>query len=57
MLKWTIAFAVLALLAALFGFGGLATGFASIAKLLFYAFLVLFIISFAVRAFRGQKVA
>jgi uncharacterized membrane protein YtjA (UPF0391 family) len=35
MLAWIVAFLLLALLAALFGFGGIATAFAGIAKILF----------------------
>jgi uncharacterized membrane protein YtjA (UPF0391 family) len=45
MLRWTITFLVIALVAALFGFGGIATGAASIAKVLFFIFLVLFVLS------------
>lgn len=45
MLRWTITFLVIALVAALFGFGGIAAGAASIAKVLFFIFLVLFVIS------------
>ena len=42
LLKWALIFLVLAALAALFGFGGLAQGFADIAKILFFVFLVVF---------------
>ena len=45
MLKWALIFLVVALLAALFGFGGIASGAAGIAKLLFVLFLVVFVIS------------
>ncbi|WP_135465797.1 DUF1328 domain-containing protein [Crenalkalicoccus roseus] len=45
MLYWSLVFLVLALVAALFGFGGLASAFASIAKVLFAIFLVLFLVS------------
>jgi uncharacterized membrane protein YtjA (UPF0391 family) len=38
-------FLVIAILAAVFGFGGIAAGAASIAKILFFVFLVLFVIS------------
>ena len=43
MLRWTMAFLIIALVAALFGFGGIAAGAASIAKVLFFIFLVLFV--------------
>lgn len=45
MLRWTITFLVIALIAALLGFGGIAAGAAGIAKILFFVFLVLFILS------------
>lgn len=45
MLRWAIAFAVLALIAAIFGFGRLAGGFENIAWVLFAIFVVLFVVS------------
>ena len=45
MLGWTLTFLIMAGLAALFGFGVIASTFASIAKILFYVFLVLFALS------------
>jgi uncharacterized membrane protein YtjA (UPF0391 family) len=42
LLKWAGIFFVIALVAAAFGFGGIAAGAADIAKILFYIFLVLF---------------
>jgi len=45
MLRYTIIFVVLAIIAAIFGFGGIAEGAAEIAKILFYIFIVLFVIS------------
>ena len=39
MLRWAMGFLVLALVAALFGFGGIATASAGIAKTLFFLFL------------------
>jgi len=44
-LRWALAFFVLALVAALFGFGGLAATSAGIAKTLFYVFLIVFLVS------------
>jgi len=41
MLRWAIGFFILALIAALFGFGGIAAGAAGIAKLLFWGFVIL----------------
>jgi len=45
MLRYTIIFIVLAILAAAFGFGGIAEGAAEIAKILFYIFIILFVLS------------
>ena len=45
MLGWTLTFLIMAGLAALFGFGFIASTFASIAKILFFVFLVLFALS------------
>ena len=45
MLRWTVIFLVVAIIAAIFGFGNIAAGAASIAKILFFIFLVLFIVS------------
>jgi uncharacterized membrane protein YtjA (UPF0391 family) len=45
MLYWAAVFFIIALIAAVFGFGGIAVGAASIAKILFFVFLVLFIVS------------
>ncbi len=45
MLKWALIFLAVALIAALLGFGGVASGAAGIAKLLFVLFLAVFVIS------------
>ncbi len=45
MLGWALTFLIVALIAAVFGFGGVASGAATIAKVLFFVFLVLFIVS------------
>ncbi|GLB51069.1 UPF0391 membrane protein [Neptunitalea chrysea] len=45
MLRWSITFIVIALIAAVLGFGAIAGTAAFIAKISFFVFLVLFIIS------------
>jgi uncharacterized membrane protein YtjA (UPF0391 family) len=45
MLQWAIAFFVIALIAAVFGFLGIATAAVGIAKILFFVFLVLFLVT------------
>lgn len=56
MLGWALTFFVLALIAAALGFGGIAGASAGIAKILFFVFLVLLVLSFVVRAFKGRSV-
>lgn len=43
MLKWAATFLVIAIVAAIFGFTGIAAGAATIAKVLFFLFLILFL--------------
>jgi uncharacterized membrane protein YtjA (UPF0391 family) len=45
MLQWALLFLLIALVAAVFGFGGIAASFATIGKILFFVFLVLFLVS------------
>lgn len=50
MLKWAAVFFVIALVAAFFGFGGVASVAGDIAKVLFFVFLVLFVLALAAGA-------
>lgn len=52
MLYYAAVFLVVALIAALFGFGGIAVGAIEIAKVLFFIFLVLFVVSLVVGLMR-----
>lgn len=45
MLRWSIIFFVVALIAAILGFGGIAGTAVGIAKIFFFVFLVLFVVS------------
>lgn len=45
MLSWALSFFVVAIIAAVFGFGGIAAGVAEIARVLFFLFLVAFVVS------------
>jgi uncharacterized membrane protein YtjA (UPF0391 family) len=45
MLSWALIFFVVAIIAAVFGFGGIASASAGIAQILFFIFLVLFVVS------------
>jgi uncharacterized membrane protein YtjA (UPF0391 family) len=52
MLHYAAVFFVIALIAALFGFGGIAAGAVEIAKILFFIFLILFVVSLLAGLFR-----
>ena len=45
MLRWSLAFFIVSIIAALFGFTGISSGAAEIAKILFFIFLALCILS------------
>jgi uncharacterized membrane protein YtjA (UPF0391 family) len=45
MLRWALGFFIVALFAALLGFTGIALAAAGIAKILFYLFLILFLVT------------
>ena len=45
MLRWSVTFFVIAIIAAIFGFGGIAASAEGIARILFFAFIVLAVIS------------
>jgi uncharacterized membrane protein YtjA (UPF0391 family) len=52
MLHYAIAFFVIALIAALFGFGGIAAGAVEIGKLLFFVFLIIAAVTFVIGLMR-----
>jgi uncharacterized membrane protein YtjA (UPF0391 family) len=45
MLYWAVVFLVVALVAALFGFGGIAAAATGIARVLFFLFVVIFVVT------------
>lgn len=56
MLRMAIVFLIVAMVAALFGFGLIADFTFEAAKILFFLFLVLAVIAFIADAFRGRSV-
>ena len=52
MLGWALTFLVIALIAAVLGFGGIASASAGIAQILFFVFLVLFAVTLVARLVR-----
>jgi uncharacterized membrane protein YtjA (UPF0391 family) len=55
LIRWSIGFFIIALIAALFGFGGIANDSANIAKILFFIFLVVFALTFLMHIFSGPS--
>lgn len=55
MLGWAITFLVIALIAALFGFGGIAGVAVEAAKIVFFVAIVLFVVSALFGVFRGRR--
>jgi uncharacterized membrane protein YtjA (UPF0391 family) len=55
MLGWAITFLIIALVAAVFGFGGIAGTAVEIAKLIFFVAIVLFAISAVIGLLRGRS--
>src|SRR5262249_44730729 len=54
---WAIGFFIAALVAAVFGFGGIASAFTGIAIILFWVFLALFVLSLLFGSFGGTHAA
>lgn len=54
MLNLAITFLIIALIAAVFGFGGIAVAATQMAKILFVIFLVLFLVAAVAHALRGR---
>ncbi|MEL7167150.1 MAG: DUF1328 domain-containing protein [Pseudomonadota bacterium] len=52
MLGWALTFFIVAFVAAVFGFGGIASASAGIAQILFFVFVVLFVLTLVARTLR-----
>ncbi|MBS3018430.1 hypothetical protein DJFAAGMI_01162 [Comamonas sp. PE63] len=48
MLRYAVIFLIIALVAAVFGFGGIAAGAVDIAKILFFVFIIIAVITFLI---------
>lgn len=55
MFGWALTFLVVALIAAVLGFGGIATFAVDIAKIIFFVAIVLFVISAVIGLVRGRR--
>lgn len=56
MLGWALVFFIIAIIAAVFGFGNIAAGAADIAVILFWIFVVLFLVSLVLGVVRRPTV-
>jgi uncharacterized membrane protein YtjA (UPF0391 family) len=54
-LYWALVFLVIALIAGVFGFGGIAASASGIAQILFTLFLILFLVSLIMHVVRGRS--
>ena len=52
MIRWTVIFLIIAIIAAIFGFGGIAAGAAYFAKIIFFIAVVIFLVSLIAGATR-----
>jgi uncharacterized membrane protein YtjA (UPF0391 family) len=55
MLNYIVTFFILAVIAAFLGFGGLATSFAEVAKILAVVFVILFVASLVYSTLTGRR--
>lgn len=55
MLYWALVFLVVALVAGLLGFGGVASASIGIAQILFFIFLILFLVTLAINLLRSDR--
>lgn len=56
MLRWALIFLILALVAAFLGFGGIAMASAGIAKVLFFLFVIVFLVTAVMGLAAGRRV-
>ena len=55
MFGWALTFLIVALIAAVLGFGGIATFAVDIAKIIFFVAIVLFVVSAVIGLVRGRS--
>jgi uncharacterized membrane protein YtjA (UPF0391 family) len=54
MLGWAVTFLIVAIIAGVFGFGGIASASVGIAQILFFIFLLGFLVTLVVHLLRGR---
>ena len=56
MIKWAIVFAIISIIAGVFGFTGIAAGSAAVAKILFFIALAIFVVLLVIGLSVGRRV-
>jgi len=54
MLRWAVTFLIIALVAAIFGFGGIAAVSMDAARILFFVFIILFVVAALMHVLKGK---
>jgi len=57
MIKWAIVFAIISIIAGVFGFTGIAADSAAVAKILFFIALAIFVVLLLIGLFVGKRVS
>ena len=57
MLRWSLGFFIVAIIAAVFGFGGIASGASELARICFFFFVVIFVVSLVYGLATGRKIS
>jgi uncharacterized membrane protein YtjA (UPF0391 family) len=57
MIKWAIVFAIISVIAGVFGFTGIAADSAAVAKILFFIALAIFVVLLVIGLFVGKRVS
>lgn len=55
MLRWAITFLVIAVIAAVFGFGGIMAASVEMARILFFVFILLFLFTAVIHIIKGKS--
>jgi len=55
MLRWSLGFFIVAIIAAVFGFGGIASGASELARICFFFFVVIFLVSLVYGLVSGRR--
>jgi uncharacterized membrane protein YtjA (UPF0391 family) len=57
MLRWAVVFFIISIIAAIFGFGGVANAASDIAQVLFFIFIVIFAVMLVAGLVAGKRIS